>query len=62
MSEKKEAKFKQIDAKRLFAAALSAGFGSATVVIHPDGRIEASASLADQQHAKPVNTWDEVLR
>jgi hypothetical protein len=59
---KRESKFKQIDAKRLFAAALSAGFESATVVIHPDGRIEASASMADQQQAKPVNTWDEVLR
>ncbi|NML75268.1 hypothetical protein HHL25_14145 [Rhizobium sp. S-51] len=58
----KTSTFKQIDAKRLLAAALSAGFETATVVIHPDGRIEVSASIADQQDSRPANTWDEVLR
>lgn len=54
---------KQNDAKRIFKAALQAGFCSARIIIHPDGRIEASAALADD--ALPTggsNSWDEVLR
>lgn len=40
------APIKQNDAKRLFKAALEAGFDAAKIVIHPDGRIEASGSRA----------------
>lgn|GEM_PF-5841984 len=53
---------KQNDAKRLFRAALDAGFDAAKIVIHPDGRIEASASFAEQANPKSENTWDELLR
>ncbi|NSZ15347.1 hypothetical protein [Agrobacterium vitis] len=59
----KHAVIKQIDAKRLFKAALEAGFAAARITVHPDGRIEASASLTDSA-ANPdsKNTWDDVLR
>jgi hypothetical protein len=53
---------KQNDAKRLFKAALEAGFERAKIVIHPDGRIEASGSFGDAPNADKANTWDEVLR
>lgn len=53
---------KQNDAKRIFKAALQAGFCSARIIIHPDGRIEASAALAGDGSPASGNSWDEVLR
>ncbi|NTG12340.1 hypothetical protein G6L33_01065 [Agrobacterium rhizogenes] len=53
---------RQNDAKRLFKAALEAGFENAKITIHPDGRIEALASLAEQARAAFENTWDDVLK
>lgn len=57
------AAIKQADAKRLFRAALEAGFGAAKITLHPDGRIEAAASL-NETAANPHsgNTWDDVLK
>lgn len=57
------AAIKQGDAKKLFKAALEAGFEAARIVIHPDGRIEASASFADPtKNPNSENEWDDVLR
>lgn len=53
---------RQNDAKRLFKAAIEAGFEAAKITIHPDGRIEASASFADHANPKSENTWDDVLK
>ncbi|MGM4983249.1 hypothetical protein [Rhizobiales bacterium] len=55
-------KIRQNDAKRLFKAALEAGFENAKITIHPDGRIEALASFAEQARAVSENSWDVVLK
>lgn len=57
------AAIKQADAKRLFRAALEADFEAARIIVHPDGRIEASASLSDgAAKSNGGNTWDDVLK
>lgn len=57
------AAIKQADAKRLFKAALEAGFEAARIILHPDGRIEASASLTETAaKLNNGNTWDDVLK
>jgi hypothetical protein len=57
------AAIKQADAKRLFRAALEAGFSAAKIIVHPDGRIEASGSLADQTLSPgAMNTWDDLKK
>jgi hypothetical protein len=54
---------KQADAKRLFKAALEAGFERARIILHPDGRIEADATLSDTAaNSSAGNTWDDVLK
>jgi hypothetical protein len=54
---------KQADAKRLFKAALEAGFEAARIIVHPDGRIEASASLSENAvNSNSGNSWDDVLK
>ncbi|MGR6432434.1 hypothetical protein ACU5AY_16110 [Rhizobium sp. PAMB 3174] len=59
----RQASIKQSDAKRLFKAALEAGFEAARIIIHPDGRIEASASFSDPNAASEnKNSWDDVLK
>lgn len=55
---------KQHDARKLFRAALDAGFPIASITYHPDGRVETRASMIDEEsvsanHSK--NSWDEVL-
>ena len=56
-----KAVIKQSDAKRLFRAALEAGFSAAKIIVHPDGRIEASGSLSEPVRASDVeNTWDDL--
>jgi hypothetical protein len=57
------AAIKQADAKRLFKAGLEAGFEAVRITVHPDGRIEASASLS-QTAAQSLNgnSWDDVLK
>ncbi len=58
-----KAVIKQSDAKRLFRAALEAGFSAAKIIVHPDGRIEASGSLAEQAASSDTaNTWDDLKR
>ncbi|OHV26603.1 hypothetical protein EOS93_15620 [Rhizobium sp. RMa-01] len=57
------AAIKQADAKRLFKAALEAGFETAKITLHPDGRIEAAASLAEKTAGLSSGTsWDDVLK
>ncbi len=57
------ATIKQIDAKRLFKAGLEAGFEAVRIILHPDGRIEASASLSETDpKLNSGNTWDDVLK
>ncbi|KQY18161.1 hypothetical protein ASE23_15700 [Rhizobium sp. Root73] len=57
------AAIKQADAKRLFKAALDAGFGAAKITLHPDGRIEATASFSEAAvNTNGGNTWDDVLK
>lgn len=59
----RQAAIKQADAKRLFKAALAAGFETAKITLHPDGRIEAAASFSETAaNANSGNTWDDVLR
>lgn len=58
----RSAAIKQSDAKRLFKAALDAGFDAAKIVVYPDGRIEASGSFGEQPKPGGENTWDEVLK
>lgn len=54
---------KQADAKRLFKAALEAGFEAARIIVHPDGRIEASASLSENAvNSNSGNSWDDILK
>jgi hypothetical protein len=49
--------------KRLFSAALDAGFEAARVTIHPDGRIEATASFSvSAKNPNAENEWDDVLK
>jgi hypothetical protein len=57
------AAIKQNDAKRLFKAALQAGFPSCKITSYPDGRIEASASIEDSA-ANPnnANTFDALVK
>lgn len=58
-----KAAIKQSDAKRLFRAALEAGFSVAKIILHPDGRIEASGSLAEQALSPDAaNTWDDLKK
>lgn len=54
---------KQQDAKKLFRAALDAGFPTAIVTYHPDGRVETRASMLVEDIAptQGKNSWDEVL-
>jgi 2-keto-3-deoxy-6-phosphogluconate aldolase len=57
------AAIKQADAKRLFKAALEAGFEAAKITLHPDGRIEATASFSQTAaNAHTGNTWDDILK
>lgn len=57
------AAIKQADAKRLFKAALEAGFEAAKITLHPDGRIEATASFSQAAVNSPTgNTWDDILK
>lgn len=57
------AAIKQADAKRLFKAALEAGFERARIILHPDGRIEADAALSETAaNSNAGNTWDDVLK
>jgi hypothetical protein len=57
------AAIKQAEAKRLFKAAIEAGFEDAKITLHPDGRIEAAASLSQKSAVAPDdNTWDDVLK
>lgn len=58
----RSAAIRQNDARRIFRAALLAGFESVRMVIHPDGRIEASAALSEASVNDGPNSWDEVLR
>lgn len=59
----RQAAIKQADAKRLFKAARDAGFETATITLHPDGRIEAAASFSETAASlNSGNTWDDVLR
>ncbi|MGE6739673.1 hypothetical protein ACQKGC_05295 [Allorhizobium pseudoryzae] len=52
---------KHSDAKRLFRAVRDAGFSEAKIIIHPDGRIEASGSLSEPVRASDGgNTWDDL--
>lgn len=52
----------QKDASRFFKAAIVAGFNTAKIVIHPDGRLEASATLSTPSTASASdNSWDETL-
>lgn len=52
----------QKDASRLFKAAMNAGYSNAKIVLHPDGRLEASASLSSASVvAVSENSWDETL-
>lgn len=58
-----KAVIKQSDAKRLFRAALEAGFNAAKITFHPDGRIEFSGSLADAAASSEAgNSWDDALK
>ncbi len=53
---------KQGDAKKLFKAALEAGYGAARITYHPDGRLEALATRdSAQKPADEENAWDVVL-
>jgi hypothetical protein len=55
--------FKQNDAKKLFRAALDAGYEVARVIFHPDGRIEASASFVDPaKDPNSENSFDRLLK
>lgn len=57
------AAIKQSDAKRLFKAALEAGFREAKITLHIDGRIEATASLFEKPGDQDgSNSWDDVLK
>lgn len=59
----RQAAIKQADAKRLFKAALDAGFEAAKIILHPDGRIEASASFSEAAaNSSNSNTWDDILK
>lgn len=53
----------QKDANRIFKAAKNAGFNVAKIILHPDGRMEASASLNNAaSDVQSDNTWDDVLK
>lgn len=55
----------QKDATRLMKAAISAGFNTAKIIVHPDGRIEAVAAFSDvvpTSSAGEENSWDAPLR
>lgn len=41
----KASQIKQNDAKRIFKAAIDAGFDAARIIYHPDGRLEALATF-----------------
>lgn len=63
MPLKKSAAIKQGDAARLFKAAIQAGFNTARIIIHPDGRIEAAGSFGEgDRNPEAKNTWDDVLK
>lgn len=54
---------KQGDAKKLFRAALDAGYGAARIIYHPDGRLEALATLESaHKPADSENSWDDVFK
>jgi hypothetical protein len=53
----------QNTARGIFKAAKDAGYVSATITVHPDGRIVAFASNAENsQTANSENAWDDVLK
>jgi hypothetical protein len=53
----------QNTAKRIFKAAIQAGFESAKITVYPDGRVEAFASVSDAViNPRPENSWDDVLK
>ncbi|MGU3576718.1 hypothetical protein ACLBWZ_14365 [Brucellaceae bacterium C25G] len=55
---------KQHDATKLFKAARAAGFDTAKILLHPDGTVEASGSMFDEDSATAKNnksSWDDVL-
>lgn len=59
----KTSQVKQNDAKRIFRAAIDAGFDAARIIYHPDGRLEALATFeGSQKPASGENTWDDVLK
>ena len=59
----RQAAIRKGDAVKIFEAALKAGFETARIVVHPDGRIEATASLSETAaDATRPNTWDDVLK
>ena len=53
----------QNEAKRIFKAALQAGFPSCKITSYPDGRIEALASI-EESAANPAsaNTFDALVK
>ena len=53
----------QKDANRIFKAAKAAGFNTAKIVLHPDGRVEASAAISEAAGGvTQENSWDDVLQ
>lgn len=60
---RRAAVIKQADAKRLLKAVKDAGFNEARLIVHPDGRIETCASIAEVlPSGEAGNSWDDVLR
>lgn len=57
------ATIKQADAKRLFKAALDAGFEEVRIILHVDGSVETRASFSETvAKSNSGNTWDDVLK
>lgn len=53
---------KQADAKRLFSAAIASGFKEVSLIVHPDGRIEARATSSERTaKVDSGNPWDAVF-
>ncbi len=63
MANRSAAVITQNDAKRLFKAGRDAGFDAVKITVHPDGRVEASASFNDAAvNPDSENTWDRILK
>lgn len=59
----KSSVIKQSEVKRIFKAAIDAGYEAARVIFHPDGRIEASASFSESDgNPENKNSWDEAIK